>query len=75
MREALAVECEHFDRLVRGTAEPLTGGESGLRIVRQLECGEPLPRAGGGRGAAMSVPSPLAAFSRIADDVRLGRIR
>jgi predicted dehydrogenase len=37
MREALAVECEHFVACVRGAAEPLTGGESGLRIVRQLE--------------------------------------
>jgi predicted dehydrogenase len=49
MREALAVECEHFVACVRGTAEPLTGGESGLRIVRQLEAASRSLAAGGGQ--------------------------
>ena len=37
LREALAVECEHFIDCVRGAAVPVTGGEVGLRIVRWLE--------------------------------------
>jgi predicted dehydrogenase len=37
LREALAVECEHFIACVRGAAGPATGGEGGLRIVRWLE--------------------------------------
>jgi predicted dehydrogenase len=49
MREALAVECEHFVACVRGAAEPLTGGESGLRIVRQLEAASRSLAAGGGQ--------------------------
>jgi predicted dehydrogenase len=37
LREALAVECEHFVACVRGAAEPLTGGAAGVRVVRLLE--------------------------------------
>ncbi|HSP98636.1 MAG TPA: Gfo/Idh/MocA family oxidoreductase [Candidatus Dormibacteraeota bacterium] len=37
LREALAVECEHFVACVRDASEPLTGGEAGLRVVRLLE--------------------------------------
>jgi predicted dehydrogenase len=37
LREALAVECEHFIACVRGASGPITGGEVGLRIVRLLE--------------------------------------
>ncbi len=35
--EALAVEVAHFAACVRGEAEPITGAESGVRVVRLLE--------------------------------------
>jgi predicted dehydrogenase len=35
--EPLRLECEHFVTAVREGSEPLSGGESGLRVVRVLE--------------------------------------
>ena len=35
--EALAVEAAHFTACIRGEEKPLTGGESGLELVRILE--------------------------------------
>jgi predicted dehydrogenase len=35
--EPLRIECTHFAECVREGAEPLSGGESGLRVVRVLE--------------------------------------
>jgi predicted dehydrogenase len=35
--EPLRLECEHFIECVRSGREPLSGGESGLRVVRVLE--------------------------------------
>jgi predicted dehydrogenase len=35
--EPLRVECEHFVERVRDGAEPRSGGESGMRVVRVLE--------------------------------------
>ncbi len=37
VREALAVECEHFCACIRDGREPLTDGAFGVRIVRLLE--------------------------------------
>ncbi len=37
IREALAVECEHFAECVREGKTPITDGEAGLRVVRLLE--------------------------------------
>jgi predicted dehydrogenase len=47
LREALAVECEHFVACVRGAEEPLTGGDVGLRIVHLLEAASRSLAAGG----------------------------
>ena len=49
VREALAVVCEHFLACVRGEAEPLTGGDVGLRIVRELDAATRSLAAGGGQ--------------------------
>jgi predicted dehydrogenase len=47
MAEALRVEAEHFVDCVRTGREPITGGESGLRVVRILEAAaESLARRG-----------------------------
>jgi predicted dehydrogenase len=35
--EPLRVECRHFLECIRGGAEPRSGGEAGLRVVRVLE--------------------------------------
>jgi predicted dehydrogenase len=35
--EALAVEVDHFAACIRGEAQPITGGEAGLQLVRILE--------------------------------------
>jgi predicted dehydrogenase len=37
LREALAIECEHFAECVREQKPPLTDGEAGLRVVRILD--------------------------------------
>jgi predicted dehydrogenase len=52
LREALAVECEHFLACVRGDDVPLTGGEVGLRIVRWLDAAS-RSLAEGGRQVAV----------------------
>ncbi len=45
--EALAVEAAHFAACVRGEAVPLTGGESGVGVVRLLEaCSRSLAQDG-----------------------------
>lgn len=36
--EALKLEIEHFADCIRTGAEPLTGGQAGLQVVRILEC-------------------------------------
>jgi predicted dehydrogenase len=45
--EALAVEADHFAACIRGEAEPLTGGEAGLQLVRVLEAANQSMRAKG----------------------------
>jgi predicted dehydrogenase len=35
--EALKVEIQHFAECIRTGAEPITGGQAGLRVVRILE--------------------------------------
>jgi predicted dehydrogenase len=37
IREALAVECDHFAECVRKLKKPLSDGEAGLSVVRLLE--------------------------------------
>jgi predicted dehydrogenase len=37
VKEALLTEIEHFADCIRNQATPLTGGESGLRVVKTLE--------------------------------------
>ena len=73
LREALAVECEHFVACVRGATAPLTGGAAGLRVVRLLEAAESLARRRRAGRCRYERAPPLPPFSRIADDVRLGR--
>jgi len=46
-REALAVEVEHFADCIINKAAPLSGGDSGLRIVRILEAAEKSLKKGG----------------------------
>jgi predicted dehydrogenase len=48
-REALQTMVEHFLRCVRGEEMPLTGGESGLAVVRVLEAAQCSLRLGGER--------------------------
>ncbi len=73
LREALAVECEHFVACVRDASEPLTGGAMGLQVVRTARGGRPLARREPPPGADMSAATSTPPFSRIADDVRLGQ--
>ena len=47
MVEPLKVECQHFVDCVRGVEEPLTGGESGMAVLRVLEAAEESLRSGG----------------------------
>jgi predicted dehydrogenase len=37
VKEALLTEIEHFTACIRQEAEPITSGESGLRVVKALE--------------------------------------
>jgi predicted dehydrogenase len=50
--EALAVEAEHFLACIRGEAQPVTGGEAGLELVRILEAAD---RSMAGRGAPVDL--------------------
>ena len=56
--EPLRIECRHFLECVREGAEPRSGGESGLRVVRVLE---ELQRSLDERSARPLGPSPTAA--------------
>lgn len=47
MREALAVECEHFLDCIRDGREPLTGAAFGVRVVRLLDAASRSLAAGG----------------------------
>lgn len=47
VREALLTELEHFAACIATGATPMTPGESGLRVVEQLECASASLRARG----------------------------
>jgi predicted dehydrogenase len=60
-REALATEIDHFVDCVRNGAEPITGGEAGLEVVRLLEATSASLQDGGRAIELSEVASPDAA--------------
>jgi len=45
--EALAVECAHFARVVRGLEPPISDGALGLRVVKVIDAAQRSLRMGG----------------------------
>ena len=47
--EPLRLECEHFLNCIRERTQPLTGGQSALKVLRVLEASEMSLERGGAR--------------------------